>query len=108
MTLSDFRNLNGLLRGSNCSPQSRTPLSCIESALLLVDQRLLASLHNLLTLGQDHLNVAGIAHVGVDPTMGSVRSTSLFWCLVDLYVLNNQVAGVKTLDVSVGFGVLEE
>ncbi len=52
--------------------------------------------------------MAWVAHVWVDSTVGSVSSTSLFWCLIDLDVLDNQVASVKTLDISVGFGVLEE
>lgn len=40
--------------------------------------------------------------------MGTVRASSLLWCLVDLDVLDDQVAGVKTLGVGVGLGVLEE
>ena len=40
--------------------------------------------------------------------MSSVCSTSLFWCLVDLDVLDNQVSGVKTFNIGIGFGVLEE
>ena len=40
--------------------------------------------------------------------MSSVRSTSLLWCLVDLDVLDNQVSGVKTFNIGIGFGVLEE
>jgi hypothetical protein len=40
--------------------------------------------------------------------VSSVRSTSLFWCLVDLDVLDNQVSGVKTFNIGIGFGVLEE
>ena len=41
-------------------------------------------------------------------TMGTVCSSALLWCLVDLDVLDDQVAGIKTLGVCVGFGVLEE
>ena len=40
--------------------------------------------------------------------MSSVCSTSLFWCLVDLNVLDNQVSGVKAFNIGIGFGVLEE
>jgi len=40
--------------------------------------------------------------------MGTVCSSALLWCLVDLDVLDDQVAGIKTLSVCVGFGVLEE
>jgi hypothetical protein len=37
-----------------------------------------------------------------------VCSTSLFWCLVDLDMLDNQVSGVKTFNIGIGFSVLEE
>lgn len=93
---------------SNRSSQSHTPLSSVQSTLLLVGQRLLALLHNLLTLGQDHLDVARVAHVRVDSTVGSVSSTTLFRCLVNLDVLDDQVPGIEAFDVGIGFSVLEE
>lgn len=40
--------------------------------------------------------------------MSSVCPTSLFWCLVDLDVLDNQVSSVKAFNIGIGFGVLEE
>ena len=40
--------------------------------------------------------------------VGTVSAPSLLGRLVDLDVLDNQVAGVKTLGVGVGFGVLEK
>jgi len=40
--------------------------------------------------------------------VGTVGTSSLLWGLVDLDVLDDQVAGVKTLGVGVGLGVLEE
>lgn len=40
--------------------------------------------------------------------MGSVCSSTLLWCLVDLDVLDDQVTGIETLGICVGFGVLEE
>lgn len=40
--------------------------------------------------------------------MGTVCAAALLGGLVDLDVLDNQVAGVKTLGVGVGLGVLEE
>lgn len=40
--------------------------------------------------------------------MGTVCSPSLLGGLVDLDVLDNQVAGVEALGISVGLGVLEE
>jgi len=52
--------------------------------------------------------VAWVAHVGVDSAVGSVCSSSLLGCLVDLDVLDQQVVGVETLSIGVGFSVLEE
>jgi hypothetical protein len=92
----------------NRPPQPSTPLSRIQSAFLLVDQRLLTPLNHLLTFRQDHLNVAWVAHVRVDSAMSSVCATSLFWCLVDLDVLNDQVSSVKALDIGVGLCILKE
>ena len=40
--------------------------------------------------------------------MSTVSAPSLLGGLVDLDVLDDQVAGVKTLGVGVGLGVLEE
>lgn len=40
--------------------------------------------------------------------MGTVCASALLWCLVDLDVLNNKVAGIEALGVSVGLSVLEE
>ena len=51
--------------------------------------------------------MAGIAHVRVDSTMGSVRSPSLFGCLIDLDVLYDEVVGVEPFGVGVGFCVSE-
>ena len=93
---------------SNCPPQAGPPLSGVQPALLFADQRLVTLLNDLLTFRQDHLDVAWVAHVRVDSAMSSVRATSLFWRLVDLDVLNDQVSSVKALDIGVGFGVLKE
>lgn len=40
--------------------------------------------------------------------MGTVSAPALLGGLVDLDVLDNQVAGVETLGIGVGLGVLEE
>ena len=45
---------------------------------------------------------------GTYTAVGAVRSPSLVGSLVDLDVLDDQVARVKTLGVGVGLGVLEE
>jgi hypothetical protein len=84
-------------------------------------------LDNLGALSEDHLNVAGVGHVRVDlydcqavvrrgggtssstyATVSTVCAATLLRGLVDLDVLDNQVAGVETLGVGVGLGVLEE
>jgi len=40
--------------------------------------------------------------------VGTIRSSPLFRSLVDLDVLDNEIAGIQTLCVCVRFGVLEE
>jgi hypothetical protein len=47
-------------------------------------------------------------HVGTYTTVSAVCAPSLLGCLVDLDVLDNQVADVETLGVGVGLSVLEE
>lgn len=52
--------------------------------------------------------MAWVAHVRVDSAVGAVRSSPLLRCLVDLNVLDQQVVGVESLSISVGFGILEQ
>src|ERR1700722_11055509 len=85
-----------LLCRSNCPPQASPPLSGVQPALLLADYGILTLLHNLLAFRQDHLDVAWVAHIRINSAVSPVCSTSLFWCLVDLDMLDNQVSGVKT------------
>lgn len=40
--------------------------------------------------------------------MGTVCSAALLGCLIDLDVLDDQVSGIKTLCIGIGFGVLQE
>jgi hypothetical protein len=40
--------------------------------------------------------------------MGTICSSALLWCLVDLNVLDNEVSGVQSLGFGIGFGVLEK
>lgn len=84
---------------------------------------------DLLSLGEDELDVAGAGHVGVDlevgqhtqslspggvgrgktyTAVGTVRAPALLGGLVDLDVLDNQGTGVETLGIGVGLSVLEE
>lgn len=53
--------------------------------------------YNLLLFGEDHLNVAGGAHVGVDSPMSSVGAPAHFGSLVHLDVLNHQRIHIETL-----------
>lgn len=65
-------------------------------------------LDNLLTLSKDKLDVARVGHVGVDTTVSTVGASAALGGLVDLDVLDNEVASVKTLGVGVGLSVLQE
>lgn len=72
-------------------------------------QRRLLGLGNLLSgLGEDELNVRGRRLVGVDSAVGSVSSSSLLGCLVDLDVRDDEDLLVKTLGLGVGLSVLEQ
>jgi len=52
--------------------------------------------------------VARIGHVWIDSTMGTVCPSSLLRSLVDLDVGDDELFGIETLRVGVGFSVLEE
>lgn len=65
--------------------------------LLLLSHLLLWFGDDLLLLGQDHLDVAGGAHVGVDASVGTVRAPPHLGGLVHLDVLNNQRVHIQTL-----------
>lgn len=124
------------LSGSDGLAHAGTTLSRVQATLLTRDNSL-GLLDDLLSLGEDQLDVAGVGHVGVDlkdavqlifrpcsslgwyscqeqvgfltyTTVGTVGSSALLGSLVDLDVLDNQVASVKTLGVGVGLGVLQE
>jgi hypothetical protein len=41
-------------------------------------------------------------------TMGTVSSSALFGSLIDLDVLDDQIASVETLGIRVGFSIFEE
>jgi len=62
----------------------------------------------LILLGDDDFDVAWVGHVWVDSTVGTVCSPSLLWSLVDLDVGDDELFGIETLRVGVGFSVLEE
>lgn len=125
------------LCGSDSLAETSTTLSRVETDLLTANN-LVRLLDNLVTLGQDKLDVAGVRHVRVDllhqvrlhvlvipvpkkkvswlvgfqgktyTTVGTVCSAALLGGLVDLNVLDNQGTSVKTLGIGVGLGVLEK
>lgn len=82
------------------NPPPSDPLC--ELYLLLLGHLLLRFGDDLLLLGQDHLDVAGRAHVGVDATVGAVRTPPHLGGLVDLDVLDDQRVHVETLKAQRG------
>lgn len=106
-------------------------LSELARALLVVEVDLLVLvlglLDRLLTLGNDNLDVAGVGHVRVDlnqkvslwpmcsrvvgstyASVSAVSPSSLLGSLVDLDVGDNEVGGVKALDIGIGLSVAEK
>lgn len=96
------------LRSGNGSLSPLRPLPSVQSSILFLAHRVLSLRNCLFALRQDHLDVAWVAHVGIDTTVSAVCAAALLGCLVDLDVLDDQVGGIETLDVGIGFGVLEE
>lgn len=98
---------NRALRRSNGSPSLSSTLSSIQFRAL-GDTQFLGLGDCLLGFRQDQLNVAWVGHVWVDTTVSTVCSAALLRRLVDLDVLDDQVGGVETLSIGIGFGVLEQ
>jgi len=65
-------------------------------------------LNDLLAFRKNKLDVARVRHVRVDTTMCTVGSSALLWSLIDLDVLDNQIARVKALGIRICFSVLQE
>jgi hypothetical protein len=80
----------------------------LSGAEVLTADNLLGLLDNLLALGEDELDVAGVRHVRVDTTVGTVRPPSLLRGLVDLDVLDDESASVEALGVGVALSVLQQ
>jgi hypothetical protein len=125
--LTTTSRLNTLCGRNGLSAKSTT----LSRAQVFTGSDLVRLLHNLLALGQDQFDVAWVRHVRVDlqncqlvgtksedlrtpcsrntyTTVGSVSTSALLGGLVDLDVLDNQVAGVKTLGIGVGLCVLQK
>lgn len=95
-----------ILRSSNSPTGTGTSLPRAEMGL--TSNYCLRLLYDFLTLGQNKLNVTWVGHVRVDTTVSPVCSSSLFGGLVNLDVLDDEVAGVKAFGVGIGLSVLEE
>lgn len=65
--------------------------------LFLLSNLLLWFGDDLLLLGQDHLDVARGAHVGVDAAVSAIRAPPHLGGLVDLDVFNDQRVHIQTL-----------
>ena len=114
------------LSSSNSTTLTSPTRSRAQMSILTTNNRL-RLLYNLLALGKDQLDVARVRHVWVDldrsisicpagvlssgdayTTMGTVCSSTLLGSLVDLDVLDDQVAGIQTLGISIGLSILEQ
>lgn len=69
----------------------------MKSYLFLLSDLLFWFGDNLLLLSEDHLNVAGGAHVGVDASVGTVGTPAHLRGLVHLDMLNHQRVHIQTL-----------
>ena len=69
----------------------------LHTYLLLLGHLLLGLGDDLLLLGEDHLDVARGAHVGVDAAVGTVRAPAHLGGFVDLDVLDHQGVNIQTL-----------
>jgi len=68
----------------------------------------LGFLDNFFAFGENEFDVAGVRHVWVDTTVGTVSSAALLRCLVDLDVLNDQVTGIESLGIGICLCVLQK
>lgn len=79
----------------------------LQAVLLAALFRFLAGLGRVLRLRQPHLDVARGRHVGVDPTVSTVRPTPQTGSPVNLDVRHDQPVYVQPAVVGVAFAVLQ-
>lgn len=79
----------------------------LQAVLLAALLCFLASLGCVLRFGQPHLNVARGRHVGVDPTVSTVRPTPQTGSPVDLDVRHDQPVYIQPAVVSIALAVLQ-
>merc|ERR1712141_645924 len=94
------------------SPPLLSALQLFSSQLLLGDfldlDLFLTTWNDLFLLRQNHLDVARTAHVRIDSSVSSIRSTSHVGGTVHLDMINYKGVHVQTLDVRIGFCILEK
>ena len=112
------------LRSRNCSPHTCSSLPRVQPGLFPMNN-LGSLLYDLRTLCQNQLNVARVRHVWVDlnscqyfssiegllstyTTMCTICPASLFRSLVDLNVLNDQIARIQSLGICVRLRILQK
>ena len=95
-------------RTLNSSPHTLAPLSRTQPQPLFPLRNMWTLLYDLLALRQHHLHMTWIAHIRVDPTVRTVRPTTLLGRLVHLNMLHNEVRRIKPFSISVGFRVLQQ
>merc|ERR1719468_471323 len=86
-----------ILHGSLGAASSQLLLLQFLSGNLLLFGLIINSNKRLFLLNQDHLNVAGRGHVGVDSTVGSVGTSAHLRGTVHQNVINDQVISIQTL-----------
>ena len=64
-------------------------------------------LHWLVIILSPYLDVAWVAHIGRDSTMGPVGSPSSLLCSVDLHVADDQLVEIQLFNIGIGFQVLQ-
>ena len=109
------------LCSSYSSSDTRSSLSSIQSCCLSICH-LWCLLHNLCAFRQDQFDMTRMRHVRINlirlvgkshvqlstyTTMSTIGSAALFWCLINLNVLNDQVASIESLCICVRFGIFE-
>lgn len=80
----------------------------LRQLLLLLLSRSAGLVDDVLLLGENQLNMAGRAHVGIDPSVGTVSSPASFRSTADVDVIDNETIDIELLFARVVLGVLQE
>merc|ERR1719360_269463 len=102
---NSIRFVFSILHGSLGAASSQLLLLQFLSGNLLLFGLVINSNKCLFLLNQDHLNVTGRGHVGVDSTVGSVGTSAHLRGTVHQNVINDQVISIQTLVFSIALGI---